>query len=342
MPMSRSSSAAAEATTATADDARELWQKRLSRAQHTLTSYREATRYPPGSRPMAEQPDQMTPHHVAAVTLPLARKDGKLTDAKVTLEQDRLFLVGDERVTFSLTCVTSEGPATCEVQRAMAGPSPDVSDAGARAPVPITFAPAESHQAMRALFQPSAQGFQGYHGAIHVALDLVVAGESGGASFEVVYTPAAPATFTGQVRETLEQGSLGLHVEMNVIEPGRYVLAARVDDAEGRSFAYLSFNEELAAGRQEANLTLFGKLIRDQGARAPFRLRDLEGFRLLPDTHPDRELIPALEGTVYTTKTYVLRDFSDAEWESEEKDRHVKELTKDVEEAKRRAESAAR
>jgi hypothetical protein len=42
----------------------------------------------------------------------------------------------------------------------------------------------------------------------------------------------------------------------------------------------------------------------------------------------------AREGVIYTTKTYVLKDFSDAEWESEEKTRHVTELTKDVNEAK--------
>ncbi len=48
--------------------------------------------------------------------------------------------------------------------------------------------------------------------------------------------------------------------------------------------------------------------------------------------------MPAREGVVYTTKTYTLRDFSDAEWESEEKGRHVKELAKDVEEAKQHVE----
>ncbi|MFT3767142.1 MAG: hypothetical protein QM820_16720 [Minicystis sp.] len=330
-----------EASAAAPDEERALWQKRLARAQQTLASYLEATRYPPGSRPMAEQPDQIQPHHVAPATLPLARKDGKLTDAKVALTQDRLFLVGDERVTFSMACTTSEGPAPCEIQRAMAGVSPDVKDAGARPSTPLAFSAAEGNAA-RAVFQPSAQGFAGYRGPIHVDVALTVAGEAGGASFEIVYTPAAPAVFTGHVREALEQGSLALHVEMDVAEPGRYVLAARVDDAEGRSFAYLSFNEELGAGRQEARMVLFGKLVRDQGARSPFRVRDLEGFRLLPDTYPDRELMRAIEGTVHTTKAYALRDFSADEWESEEKARHVKEFTKDVEEAKQRAGSEPR
>ena len=44
------------------------------------------------------------------------------------------------------------------------------------------------------------------------------------------------------------------------------------------------------------------------------------------------------EGVVHTTKSYALRDFSGAEWESEEKSRHVKELAKDVAEASAHAE----
>jgi hypothetical protein len=324
------------ADTAAPDAERSLWQQRLARAQRTLASYLEATRYPPGSRPLAEQPDQMKPHYVAPRTLPLSRKDGKLTDAKVLLGQDRFFLVADERVTFSLSCSTSEGPAACAIQSATASVPPSVEDAGARPTVPIGFAVGEG-RAFTAVFQPSAQGFAGYHGPIRVDVALEVAGETGRASFDVLYTPSAPAVFTGGVREALENGSLALYVEMMILEPGRYVLAARVDDAEGRSFAFLAYNEELGAGQKEARLELFGKLVRSLGARAPFRLRDLEGFRLLPDSYPDRELMRAIEGAFYTTKSYALRDFSDDEWQSEEKSRHVKELSKDVEEAKQRA-----
>jgi hypothetical protein len=113
------------------------------------------------------------------------------------------------------------------------------------------------------------------------------------------------------------------------------VIAARADDSEGRSCAYLSFNEELGAGRPEARHRLFGRRIRDQKARSPFHLRDVEGFLLKEDTYPDRELMPSLAGVVHTTERYQESEFSDREWESEEKDRHVKEFTKDVEEAKR-------
>jgi len=318
-------------------ETRELWAQRHERAQHTLSSYLASTRYPPDSRPFSEHPDQAKPHYVGPLSLPLARKDGKLTNAKVTLRQDRMFLVGDERATLAIVCDDGDGPAACAISSAAVIVPPDVKDAGSHPPTPITFSEGEGG-ALVAVFQPSTQGFGGYRGPLRIELSLTVGGETGGASFDLVYTPAAPATFTGRVSEALRNGSLALDVEIVVDEPGRYVITARADDSEGKSFAYLSENGELPAGKQEVHLRLFGKLIRDERARAPFHLRDLEGYRLLEDTYPDRNLMSARDGVVYTTKTYTLRDFTDAEWESEEKARHVKELTKDVEETKQHAE----
>lgn len=119
--------------------------------------------------------------------------------------------------------------------------------------------------------------------------------------------------------------------------PGRYVITARVDDDDGKSFALITFNDDLPAGRQEPRLRLFGKLLLDLGPRSPFRLRDIEGFLLKENAFPDRELIPALEGVVHTTRRYVAGNFSDAEWQSEERDRYIKELTKDLVEAQHHA-----
>lgn len=314
-----------------------IWAQRLERSQQTLSSYLTSTKYPPGSRPLAEQPDQVNPHHVGPLKLPLARRDGKLNNAKVTLRQDRMYLVGDERAALSITCDDGEAPAACSITSAAAIVPPDVKNSTSHPAVPLNFSEGEGGS-LGTLFQPSTQGFGGYRGPIRIELTLQVAGESGGASFDVIYTPSAPGIFTGRIQEAIRDGSLDLDVEVEIQEPGRYFIVARADDSEGRSFAYLAENEELHAGKQEVRLRIFGKLIRDEGARSPFRLRDLEGFRLIEDAYPDRDLMPAREGVVYTTKTYTLRDFTDAEWESEEKARHVKELSKDVDEAKHHVE----
>jgi hypothetical protein len=89
-----------------------------------------------------------------------------------------------------------------------------------------------------------------------------------------------------------------------------------VDDATGKPFAYLSETAVLGAGDQEVHLQVFGKVALDAGAVPPFRVRDLEGFRLREDAFPDREAMPALDGAAYTTRRCRIEDLSPAEWES--------------------------
>jgi hypothetical protein len=322
-----------------ADDqgSRETAERRLERARHTLEGYLHATRYPPTSRPLSEKPDLEKPHSVTTATHPLAGKDGKVTRARVTMEQDRLFLVGDEAARLTVSCLTSEGPARCEVLSAEAGPPPSSPHFGKWPTSPVSFA---GDPAVTASFAPADHGFGRYHGPIGVDLRLRIDGEEGSARFDVIYTPAAPARFTGRVREALEGGSVCLYVELAVDKPGRYVIVSRVDDAEGDPFGYLEFNDLLAAGPSEARMCIFGKLVLDERAKAPFTLRDLEGFLLLEDHDPDRELMAAREGAFYKTKEYAEDRFSDADWQSEEKERHVKEFEKDVKEAEAGLEAA--
>jgi hypothetical protein len=44
--------------------------------------------------------------------------------------------------------------------------------------------------------------------------------------------------------------------------------------------------------------------------------------------------MPRLEGPVYVSKQYRLENFSDEEWQSEERSRYIDEYSKDVERAK--------
>ncbi len=319
---------------------RAIAERRLERARHTLDGYLLGTRYPPGARPLSEKPDLQKPHTVAKRTQPLAREDRKVTKARVTLEQDRLYLVGDEVARLAVSCATSEGPRQCEVLRAEARVPETMPQAATMPPARVVFADEGTGNTAATLFAPAKEGFGGYHGPIVVTLDLRIDGEEGSAQFNLVYTPAAPARFTGEVREVLENGSLCLYVGVAVDKPGRYIVVGRVDDADGDGFGYLEHNDPLGAGAQEVKMCIFGKLVLDESARSPFVLRDVEGYLLKEDTYPDRELMPAREGPFYTTKAYGESVFSDAEWQSEEKDRHVKEFTKDVKEAEAELEEA--
>jgi hypothetical protein len=309
---------------------------RLERFQSNLDLYREATRYPPDSRPIKEQPGQHRPHIVPPRRQPLVGPGGPSDKTLVILRQDQFYLAGSEAVTLTVECGTAEGPAPCEIVSATAtapGGTP-------RAEVPFSAeGGGEMHVAM---FQPGAEGFASHYGPIQVLLTIRLAGETGTADFDLEYTPKPPAVFTRRVSEKLVKGSLVLGVELQVEKPGRYVIAGRVDDATGRSFGYVSFNDELPRGRAEAALTVFGKLILDEKAQAPFRLRDLEGFLLKEDTYPDRELMPTLMGAVHTTKAYRDHDFSADEWQSDERQRHLDELGRDVERAKSELDEARR
>jgi hypothetical protein len=72
-------------------------------------------------------------------------------------------------------------------------------------------------------------------------------------------------------------------------------------------------------------LRVFGKLVRDEGAEAPFRVRDLQGVRRPEDRAA--EAMPALLGVVYRTNSHPESAFSEREWDSEQKRRHLERFS---------------
>lgn len=306
---------------------------RLARAKRALETYLKANRYPPDSRPMSENPDMEKPHWVPRYSLKLKRTDGKPSNVDIVLSQDRRFLVSDEVATLSMKCRVGQDPQPCRIYGAwlkkLVDPAVSGTPGGGQ-PVAFNDGPEGSKVAR---VQPSALGFSGYHGLLRVDVAVDVGSESGATGYQLEYTPDAPATFTGVVEETVENGTLYLRAGINVKRAGQYVLYARVDDAKGKTFAFLSINQAFAAGEQKVPFRVFGKLLRDENPQGPWALRDLEGFRLLEDQTPDREQMSAREGVVHVTKSYDPASFSDAEWESADKKRYVDELTNDVKKA---------
>jgi hypothetical protein len=172
-------------------------------------------------------------------------------------------------------------------------------------------------------------------GTLRVEFRVRSGSAEGGAFFDIMFTPAAPATFTGKVREVVEQGSLQLYAGINVRKPGRYVVTGRLDDEGGMPVGLVTFNEELAAGPQEVKLTVFGRLIITEAFSFPLKLRDVEGFLLKENADPDRELMTTQRGYMYTTREYqpTKEQFSPDEWTSEERQRYLTEFSKDVKDA---------
>ena len=319
-----------------------VWLQRLARARQSLDSYRESTRYPHESRPIGEHPDQQRPFDPIADDKPLRNPGGEpARGVHLRTTQERVFVSGAESVRFTVTAENDAGKTLpLLVTRAVAFDLPDARQAIGRPQVAVSFTDGGTEPDLKAgdgifsaKLQPSVQGFADYAGTIRLQLQINQDGQQGTVNFDVVYEPQVPAVWVAGVREALQAGSLNFYLKANVSQPGRYVVSARVDDANGKSFALLGFNDEVAVGMQEIRLVLFGKLIRDGAPVFPLTLRDVEGFLLIPDRFPDRAMMPRLAGRVHVSGSYPLAGFSDAEWTSEERERYLAELTRDVDQA---------
>ncbi len=309
---------------------RELLLQRLERARLALATYREQTRYPHESRPIDQHPDQVHPFAPIRESLPLRfpGSKGAIPGVRILTTQDRVFMSGDEVVRVGVTAQDETGKTLpLLITRAVAFDLPDPRQAIGRPQLALDFKGSDGVYSSD--FQPSRTAFADFAGTLRLQLTLSQDGRQGVVNFDVVYQPGVPAEW-GTITERVADGSLDFLVGLNVKQAGRYVVNARVDDAKGQPFALVSFNEELGSGAQTARLRVFGKLLRDGAPAMPLKLRDVQGFLLMEDRFPDRAMLARREGVVYKSASYALKAFSDAEWTSEERDRYLAELGKDV------------
>jgi len=327
-----------------APDDRARWRRalieHLGLVDHTYCSYRAGSRYPAGSRPMAEHIDQNAPNAPVTEMHPL-RLEGGGSDATVQVQtaQSRVYLAAGEAVTFSLRAVDAGGRVLpLVVTRALAR---GITYGATRAAPQVTlpFAddgngadPVAGDGAFAGVLAPAQTGLAGFDGTIRTEVGFNAGGKSGAVLFDVIHTPELPAVWSGPAREAVENGALAFILKLDVRMPGRYVISGRVDDAAGRPFALLTFNDILGPGPNDVRLAVFGKLVRDREAALPLTLRDVDGYLLKenPGSATDRALLPRLEGKVLTSGAHPLSGFSDAEWQSEERSRYLAEFGKDV------------
>lgn len=315
------------------------WQQRLERAQGSLEAYRLSTRYPHDSQPLSAHSDQAYPHEVITEEHLLTKADGKGVEGiRLRTTQERVFVQGNESVRFTVSLRNAKGDVLpFRVLYASARELPPPNSGSTYPEVPLVFnddgsngdvVPGDGTFSVQ--LQPEVQGFAGLFGQIRINAMLQYRGQQGLTYFDILYTPEAPATWQGSVREAMEDGSLNFYLKATVREAGRYVVTARVDDAVGRPFALIRFNEEVEQGQQEFRLSLFGKLVRDGKPAFPVTLRDVNAFLLHENSFPDRSLMPRLQGSVHVSQAYPLVTFADAEWSGEERTRHLSELGRDV------------
>ena len=321
------------------------WQQRLQRAQETLESYKASTRYPFDSRPASEHRDQWDPHPIVSGDYPLRMPGtGVVSNLRVHTTQQRVFATGADTVAFTVSATDDNGaPLPLRILSSVSL-SPQDTGGGKAAPLAPTvtqpFVDDGTHGDLQAgdgtytgLLNPVAQGFGNFAGLIRTELVVQSGEQQGYVAFDVVYSPQVPATWTGAVRDVVQDGSLDFILAANVAQPGRYVVSGRVDDANGTPVALVTFNNELGAGAQQVPLQVYGRLLQDQKPVFPLMLHDVEGFLLRPDAYPDRALMPARDGAVATSRKYSLAQFTSANWSSDETQRYLAEYGKDVAQA---------
>lgn len=318
-------------------------QLRLAHSQQALDSYRQHARYPHGSRPAQEHPDQLRPFDPIEEEHPLRTPGGTgMQGVKLLTRQDRVFLSGPESSRVALRLQDAQGQALpLRFSRVVFQEVTEPGRTAQTVPRPLTLlddGQGADEQAgdgwFSTLLAPSLQGFGGFAGRLRLEVWMQYGGQPGFVYFDVMVSPGEAARWLPGVQETLVDGSLQLQLRAEVLRAGRYVVSARVDDANGKPVALALFNEELGSGERTIPLQVHGRLLHDLQPAMPLRLRDVEAFLLLPDTSPDRVMLPRLAGVLHRTQVYPLSAFSAAEWQSAERDRYLAELGRDVEQAK--------
>ena len=286
-----------------------------------LTAYRKANVYPPTSRPLAsDQLDLLRPNQRHEVMQPADHGKG----VSFLFTADRYFVIGDDTLTSRLEVRRDGAPLAVTIVQAYAAVIEPGHDAR---PIPLVFT--ANGAALTQTFAPAQLGL-----ARQAAIGMYVEFDDGigrqRAHFDFQYTPAAgiPARFTGVFHDALEAGSLVIRAGIDVVVAGRYVIDANLFDAAEQPVAWSRFKGELAAGAHTADLVFFGKVIVDANAHGPFHLGQLRGARFDPSRDPDLEQMPPFTGA-YATQAYQTEQFSDAEYDSAEKQRMIELLGAD-------------
>jgi len=322
-----------------------LWQQRLDRARQTLAMYKAATRYPFDSRPAGEHTDQWLTHQVVTTDAPLRMPGtGVVPDMHVHTTQQKVFATGADSVVFTVTATDDNGAVLPLRILSSVAHSPQDTGGGKAAPLaPVVVQPfvddgtngdaRAGDGTFTGRLDPMTEGFGSFAGLIRTELVVQSGEQQGYVAFDVVYAPQAPATWTGSTRDVMHGGSLDFVLGVDVHQAGRYVVTGRVDDADGKPVALVTFNNELRSGAQQVPLQVYGRLVRDQQPAFPLTLHDVEGFLLKPDAYPDRALMASLDGPVATSRKYALAQFSEAAFSSDETQRYLAEYGKDVAQA---------
>ncbi len=292
----------------------------LGQVRDALQRYREFTVYPPWSRPFAAN----TAHYVDWNKLQPEGQPFAVDEAgrelMVEVSLDRMFAGAGEQI---LTTVRAgrmeEGqlrPATFDKIEARI--ERNVPGKGIVAIRPLQLD--QSGPLYSARFAPSEDPTL----AERPQEAMVTVEVRKGVFFKTIrmpfqYAAAPPLKVLGVRRDALQDGSLVVELEVDVVRLAPTLLQAVLYDSAGRVpiAIYDDYIRPTELGRQPVPITFFGRAIREKNVNGPYSIRalhgvskDLEGS----DLYWKRDDAPVL-----LTHAYSAAMFSGAEWESPEK-----------------------
>ncbi len=303
-----------------------------------------ATRFPPNSQPLRpEMTDIIRPNHRYESAMPVSAK-GSGPNGIVDPNSDLYYLL-----TADVLSIPSGSPAvaTLKVFRGSGGDaSPlQVDITGVRLMqfaqpsfVPVQGAQlsmvddgtggdalAGDHVYTLSFIPSSIPALATYDGQIRLEVDFVADSASPPKTGALVFmtTGQAPAVFTGNVSEQLTPQGLTITAEIQVSQPGDFVLQGLLFDASGKPIGFAAEHPTFAAqGTQTVSFLFFGLLFYEAQAVSPYHFRTMTGYRLPDPGQPHKTDMPVWNGD-YTTQAYKLSDFSPAEWDSQQRQQAI-------------------
>jgi len=125
-----------------------------------------------------------------------------------------------------------------------------------------------------------------------------------------------PARFTGNFADRVQDGSLVVSAELDVLSAGQFLVAANLYDQHGTPLARANNLVALETGKRMVDLTFYGLILREANVSGPYVVRQLHGHRTLSGQFPNREEIPRFEGE-HLTAPYDVDEFTDKPWEEQ-------------------------
>jgi hypothetical protein len=309
--------------------------------QRALDEYQQFAVYPPWSRPATEAHANNSHWNPPMRTIELSigpngrveteGGDEGLPRYTQRLELDRLFAGPEQALTATLTVRRDNGApvpfsAVGEVQVFDESLEEELGYLGAWQVVgpPVAFSadPADGTRTVGRFVPSGIADLAGSPFAARLLVRVQVEGfEPSLILEEFRYASRAPFVILDKVADRVVDGSLEVEFEVDVRQVRPVAVFALLSGAGGDIAVHDGFFRPTATGRQSMRITFFGKAIRDAGADGPYEVSALHGqVKLRPD---DANFVWWGDDRRFSTNAYRAAEFSNAEWQSPEKDENI-------------------